>query len=542
MVSSSLLENQTWDEATHLVAGYTYLKLGDFRLNWEHPPLAKLLAALPLLAVNPRLPIEHESWRTGDTVMFGAVFLYRNVLPPDRLLLLGRLPIMGLTVILGFLVALWTRKHFGAAAALLAVFFYATDPNVIAHGRYVTTDLIAALLIFVVCIVWARFLTTKAWTDVLATGVLLGLALASKYSALILLVLLPGFYLIRWWQEPRRFSLRHFAATGLIVVLLGTAVLLAVYWPETNQALIERQSAPLSVYMHPSNRIGHFLHAVGKKTDLPAHAYLLGLDTVADHNHRGHPAYLLGEIYEQGRWYYFPVAFAVKTPTGLLLLLILGGVTVLGFLRPGGRLARLRGAGFPWVVAVVASTGYFLFAMASNLNLGLRHILPIYPFLYVVAGVVAARGRPRTVIVMALVLQVYEHARIYPHYLAFFNTFTGGPVNGPRFLVDSNLDWGQDVKKLRRWLDKHDIDEVYISYFGVTDLAYYGVRHQLTEVWNGGSGENLDCVVAISATLLQGLYRDEDYSWFRTREPDARVGYSIYVYDLRKRLLDRTRH
>jgi len=432
MVSSSVRENQTWDEATHLAAGYAYWKLGDFRLNWEHPPLAKLLCAVPLLAVHPRLPLEHESWRTGDMVMFGAVFLYRNLLPPDTLLLLGRLPAMLMTLLLGLALLLWTRKHFGAVAALFALFLYISDPNIIAHGRYVTTDVAAALAIFLASIVWARFLMSKRWVDLAAAGIVLGLAVATKFSALFLLALFPLLYLIRWWQAPRRYSFRHFAASGVLAVTLAASVLLLIYWPETRMSLIEKKTAPLSAYIHRGNSVGRTLGWLADRFHLPAHAFLLGLDTLAEHNHRGHETYLLGKVSTKGRWYYFPVAFAVKTPTVVLALLGLCLVAGIGFLRRKG---SLRAAPFPWIVVTVSPTVYFLFSMASNLNLGLRHILPVYPFPFVLVAAVLFRKPVRkpvlAVIVLLVGLQVYEHARIHPHYLAFFNTLAGGPAPWP---------------------------------------------------------------------------------------------------------------
>jgi len=148
LVTTSRKESQTWDEAVHLMAGYLYWKTGDFEVNWEHPPLGKLLAAAPLLVLNPRLPLEHEAWWARDFFGLARIFLYKNRVPPDTLLFTGRLPTIALTLVLGALLAVWTRRRFGAGPALLALFLYSLDPNLIAHGRYVTTDLIATLMIF----------------------------------------------------------------------------------------------------------------------------------------------------------------------------------------------------------------------------------------------------------------------------------------------------------------------------------------------------------------------------------------------------------
>jgi hypothetical protein len=178
--------------------------------------------------------------------------------------------------------------------------------------------------------------------------------------------------------------------------------------------------------------------------------------------------------------------------------------------------------------------------MASNINIGIRHLLPIYPFVFVLAGAtLAAWSGKRKAMVLGVLgaALVAESLAIYPHYLAFFNVLSGGPANGPNLLVDSNLDWGQDVKKLKRYMDRHAIPRVCMAYFGTADLDYYGLpydtlAHERTEA----EAMSRDCVLAVSATLLEGVYLpDDSFAWLRERKPTARVGYSIYVYDLRTR-------
>lgn len=536
LVTSARLENQTWDEAIHLTSGYTYLRLGSYRLSWENPPLGKLLCAAPLLAASLRLPTEHESWRNGDTVMFSAIFLYRNFLKPDTLLLLGRLPTMALTLLLGLALALWTRKHFGPAVAVLALFFYALDPNFTAHGHYVTTDLIAALTAFLAVAAWTRFLLTKRWPDLIWAGLALGLALASKYSLLVLLVLLPLLYLVRWWQQPQRYCIRHLLASHAALVALSGVIILLVYLPDSTRRLAKGNSAPLAAYATQSNFVSRALRFAGERLHVPPHAYLLGVNVVARHNESGNPAYLLGTISEKGRWYYFPVAMAVKTPTAVLLLLLLAAAGGIPWLARGGLPAKLRAAPFPWLVALIAPLAYLGFTMFSDLNLGLRHVLPVYPFLFVVAAATLWRHRHWALITLVLAVQVWEYANIAPDFLAFFNTPAGGAEHGLDYLADSNLDWGQDIKKLARYRAEHGIGKLKLAYFGTTDVNYYlGPHERIDASWPGGSGERLDSVVVISATLLTGLYgAGNRFAWFRRREPDARIGHSLYVYDLRK--------
>src|SRR5713101_6905623 len=171
-VITALEENQTFDEAVHMLAGYSYLETGDFRLNPEHPPLGKILNALPLLLfLKPELPTKDPRWPDGDLYDLGEAFLYRNRIPADRMLFASRLVTIALTLLLGAAIAVWTRRHFGAGPAVLATFLFCTDPNFIAHGRYVTTDLIAALFIFLSCVTWGRFLRTRRRRDLLLAGI-----------------------------------------------------------------------------------------------------------------------------------------------------------------------------------------------------------------------------------------------------------------------------------------------------------------------------------------------------------------------------------
>ena len=536
MVCSATLENQTWDEGVHLATGYAYWRLGDFRINSEHPPLAKLLCAAPLLALDLRLPLEHESWRSGELPVFGAVFTYRNRISPDAMLLLGRLPAMVLTLLLGVAIAWWTRWQFGAAAALVALFLFALDPNFIAHGRYVTTDVCVTLFVFLSCAAWAGYLEHGGLKRLAAAGLMLGLALASKFSALFLAGVLPLLYLIHWLFKPARRPLRRFVLAHAALAVIAMAVVLAIYAPETVAAFRGGKSDPLASHVNPETVTGKLLGQAGHALDLPAHAWALGLDTLATHDYKGHPNYLLGEVSTSGRPLYFPVVLTVKTPAALLILLLLAAAAAVLALRRGG-LRGVRAAPFAWVVVTAPPLAYFAIAMAGNINLGVRHLLPVYPFLIVLGSAVLAKWKRAWLALPLLAgLHVYEHVSVAPHYLAFFNTFSGGPARGIEYLGDSNLDWGQDWKKFARYMADHQIDKVLVSYFGTADLRYYGVAHRwLWSVQHEPEPKDLDAVVAISATILQGIYGErERYAWYRSRAPDARVGYSIYVYDLRK--------
>jgi hypothetical protein len=276
----------------------------------------------------------------------------------------------------------------------------------------------------------------------------------------------------------------------------------------------------------------------GKRLGLPAHPYLVGLYNFAMHDREGHSAYLMGMRRDQGWWYYFPVVFAVKTPAAVLILLALCvAVGLVALARAGPRRWRLREAPFEWVVLLLPPLVYFAFCMRSHVNIGVRHILPVYPFLFIAVAVALARKawEKRALAVLVLVLAV-ESVAVYPHYLAFFNGFAGGPENGARYLVDSNLDWGQDLVNLKKYLAAHDIKRLCICYFGRASMQYYKIDYlYLPMTAETAEREKMDCVAAVSATQLQGAYVGESaFAWLRARQPMAKIGYSIYLYDFRR--------
>ncbi len=536
-VAAMRQESQIYDEATHLASGYSYLTTGDYRLNPEHPPLSKMLAAVPLLFLKPHLPVEDASWKNGDGLYFGAVFLYLNRVDAERMLFPARYVTIACTFALGLLLAVWARRHFSTAAALLAVFLYAFDPNIAAHGHYVTNDLLTAAFFFLASIMWGRYLNTRRAADLIGAGLAAGLAASTKFTGLVLFPVFLALYLIKWRLEPRprQLSARRLALSMLAAGASAALVIALCYAPETLRRWRGSQpGAPLTAYMGRDTPAQKALYRTAELLHLPAHSYLIGLRLVGYHASEGHQAYLLGRTSKQGWWYYFPVAFAVKTPAAVLLLLLAAAAVVAQRLRRGDP------APFAWYTLAVPMAAYFLFSMAAHINIGLRHILPVYPFLFtLVAAIVTSTPRRTaltTLVAAALVLEAAENVMIFPHYLAFFNFPSGGPANGTRYLLDSNIDWGQDMKNLRRWIDAHGNPPVCPEYFGMAYFKYYGVpENSLPATWETEKRARLDCIGAISVTLLHDVYlKPGQYQWLRQLHPIGNVGYSINLYDLRK--------
>ncbi|MEP7364027.1 MAG: glycosyltransferase family 39 protein, partial [Acidobacteriota bacterium] len=415
------LEAQTFDEAVHLTAGYSYWKTGDFRLNQEHPPFAKLLAALPLLTMGLRFDTASKNWTLPDQSEMGREFLYTNTRPADDILTAARSVTIGFSLLLGLALALWVRSRFGELAGVAALVLYALDPNFIAHGRYVTTDVAETCLSFLSVIAWLAWLEHGRKRDLIFAALALGLSMATKFSAPYVLPVHFGLALVQVLRGRMRW---HTAAASLTaVVAAACAICLLCY--------------------------GSATFKVDKLAD---HRYFSGLHELVQHNDDGHPSFLLGNVNRKGDPAYFPVAFAVKSTEVTLLGLLLALALLPRLWRRHGPLVCLALLAYP--------AFYFALSMKGQINIGVRHLLPIYPFLFaLIAAAVAALPKPAAIASTAALAigLLATNSTIYPDYLAYFNQFAGGPAGGTRYLLDSNVDWGQDVKKLKRYMDEHDI-------------------------------------------------------------------------------------
>lgn len=546
-ITSLRQKSATFDETAHLGAGYSYWRFGDFRLNPEHPPLVKLLAAAPLLAMDVHAHAD-TGWNLHRQWLFGHRLLYEWN-DPVRLLFWARLPIVALGAGLLVAVFLWARKRFGRGAAAAALVLATFSPDVLAHGRLVTTDLGVALFIFLGVIAFDAVLEELTWARLLWLGLAVGLAVSTKFSGLVLgpvLVLLAAAALVGpplrirlSGLAPRVVGRRAARAGWLTAVLVATAALaLVVAWasygfharvspdPEQETSLHWERLAPESPL--PAE-----LATLARESHLLPEAYLYGFLRFFKHS-EGRRSFLMGRLSEDGFRSYFLVSFLIKTPLALLILLLLGGWTHGGGASPRARL-------IVWLPVLV----YLLPTLSRGLDIGHRHLLPIYPFLFVAGGRAAAElgaGTRLRRALAALLLGWYAGAALFVHpdYLAYFNELVGGPRNGYRYLVDSSLDWGQDLPELKQWIERHGAAGLKLSYFGTADPRAYHVPvtllpgHSLPPVAPGATAVRPGELVAVSATNLQGVYLDDRVlplmRRLRALTPLDQVGHSILVY------------
>ena len=483
-VTSVAQESQTYDEAVYIAAGYSYWQTGDFRINTEHPPLAKLLVAAPLLPLRLDLPLNSAAWQHADQYTFGANFLYHNRLSPDAILMVSRCITIALTLLFALILTIWVERRAGRFAAVIALIFFAFDPNILAHGRYATNDLCLALFFFLAVVCWNRALARGRLVDYAVAGLVVALALCTKLSGVLVLPALAVLCLVR---RPEAKVL----ARGCAMALLTAVVAMLVMYHGT---------------------LYHYREVI---------------DAWRAQAAGGHLAYAFGSTFKHGQWYFYPAVAAVKTPVGVFVALAVTLLAILG---------RKRMAAESYVVLVPAAI-YAIACIVSPIDLGIRILLPIYPLLYAFIALNLPARHLKAALLICAAIVVVESATIYPYYLAYFNAFSGGPTQGPRYLLDSNIDWGQDTKRLKVFLRERGVRGACTAYFGLAYPFYYDiVQLPWPGYVNPSNVRSLNCLVAVSATWLYGgpEIAGPTWGWLRSQTPNARIGYSIYVYDFRK--------
>lgn len=536
----------TSDEVAHIPAGYSYWKYFDYKINPEHPPFIKLWATIPLLILQPNLPDEPQYWERGDQWEFGRQFLYWSSNDADNIYFWCRLMIVLISLTLGYYVYRWASELYGWKAGALALGLYVFDPNIIAHSTIVQTDIpIAAGIFILIYYVW-KYLKDKknriepyfSIKELIVLGMLAGLCFAIKYT---------GIYVI-----------------GFLMITCFIHIFFSIYLPHQKQQEKEQQtndsneSEALELFkgfyryftsekgkaevVYAGKALGiifiiGILFLLGTYGFVNIKYYLTGFQDVVIHSSIGHPAYLLGMNSQEGWWYYFIVAFLVKTPIPTILILI---ATFFVFFKT--QLKRWDTLENELFLLVPAGL-YFLSFVVNDINIGLRHILPIYPFLYVFTGSLIAtkpdllhpfiiKYKKYAVVIGGIFLAwlVIGTALAYPYYIAYFNEFAGGSENGYKYLLDSNLDWGQGLKETAQWLNEHGYKNqtIRMTYFGSEDPLYRGI-----------TSKNIACtptpgIHIISASRLYD-FMDNQYScadWLFNYKPIAVIGYSIFIYDI----------
>ncbi|MCB8945187.1 MAG: glycosyltransferase family 39 protein [Ardenticatenaceae bacterium] len=545
-LDSMVGDSPTMDEQNHLARGVALWQTADPRLSLEHPPLVNLLSTLPVVTLLPelRLPTDDASWETpGGWYAFAEklVWEYNRDVNIGRLFFVARLPILFLTLGLGLVAYRLAWLLWGKRAALLALLFVLFDPNVLANGRYTTTDLGGTAFLFLAVLLLWRVLSVPRWDGRRWLWLVLGLGLAfgSKLSTLVfvpiwgVLGLLPLYGRFPDWRGAGR-RLLQLGTAGLLSVLVVWA-LFAFEWG-------------------PFKFGGEGLKSLNRLSG-PMPTFWAGIEQILSFSGGGRPSFLNGQFSLTGFPDYFWVALRAKTPPAILLMVPLATVVLLWRKEARGKVVFLLGS----------AVFYFLISLQSGLNIGYRHLLPMLPFLHVLMSGVAEVGRGergiydlrftiydlrityyvlRITPYVALVGLLVSTLSIRPFYLSYFNSWVGGPENGRNILIDSNIDWGQDLLRLQAWMAAHGVEQVKLGWFGTADPSYYGIgyepmpglgREEFFRLWYPPPFNPEQPEPGVYAISVSNLWESHwetkiTYPWFRSQPPSDRVGYSILIY------------
>ncbi len=525
-------DSVTIDEFVHLPVGLYYLYTGDFRPDPINPPWTRMIAAATLLSRPPAFDPEPDMPAWG----MGYLLERRNRDHYHELFVRARSAIVLLAVVLGALVFWWGDVLYGRTAALSATFLFAFSPNLLAHGHLVTLDLAGALGFTASAFALWWMLERGTRASAVAAGFVIGAATLLKLSAFVLGMALLACVAVRAVESARREDESWTRWPGLFVLAMAVACLVvnAGYG-------FEGTLAPLSTAkLDPRGTLAAVAGAAPwLRLPLPI-ALIEGIDMILNVGKQSDPSYFLaGRLSSEGWWYYHLVAFLLKTP----LPIVIASLVALGAWLVGRSPGRRDYCLFIPVVVVFAANALF-----NSLQIGVRHVLPAYPLLIVGGGAWLGRaleglrrsGRARAAGLVAAagaVWLVAGTAAVAPRYLQYFNELAGGPEEGHRWLIDSNIDWGQDLIRLREYMKDHDLKVIQLAYFGRVDPRTYGIAFRPLE--RGASHGP----AAVSASFLMGrpyfwYWRGRmrwvpsgTYTWLQQLEPVARAG-SMFVFDL----------
>lgn len=540
-------ESLSWDEGDHIFAGYMAAKHRDHGLNPEHPPLVKMVAALPLLVMDLREPTLGNRYFKSEAYLSGRDFIFGNDF--DSIIFRARMGAAGFALLLGLVVFLTAREMFGAAAGLLALALLVFEPNLLAHGAIVATDTAAACFLLATIYAFYRYAKAPSFGRLLVVGAAAGLMTIAKHSA-VLLVPMLGLLAItellrrRPSERPAEGRVRQtlrFVLAAVVIALVAAAFLWTCYgFRYAARPPGWQLNPPLEATLgNLAPREAEAVTTLARWRLLPE-SYLYGLADVRSVANVW-PSYIFGKVYAHGVWFYFPVSFLIKATLGLLGLLLL---TAFALATRKLRVSR------EVLFLAIPPTFYMLVSMTSQLNIGVRHILLVFVFCCVLAAgsavaLVRSDRRWAWPVGALLLLHVASSARAFPtSYMAYSNELWGGPSATHKYLTDSNTDWGQQLKAVKSYLDSRGVRDCWFAYFAepVIQPRAYGIPCRVLPTPDTGFfGASTDVPPVIEGPVLLshpsltgyelGSSVFNPYQEFLTRQPTTIIEHAVWVFD-----------
>ncbi|HEX5041897.1 MAG TPA: glycosyltransferase family 39 protein [Candidatus Polarisedimenticolaceae bacterium] len=530
--SAARRETPTIDEFAHLPAGCVYWKQGAFELYDKNPPLGRLWMAVPVV-LDPQAAIPEFAGATVGWApwRYGQRFMDANRPRFFTLFYRARLMIVVLALVCGAVLFAWARGLFGERAAAVTTALFFLSPPVLAHGHLATVDVACMLTIFLACAALRWAWPREGWRPMAVVGAALGVALAVKFTALLVV---PAFLLLLALKRP---GLRRWTQQVGVLLLASLLVVHAAY-------AFQGSFQSLGGFRFHSSFCRSLQAVLPAALPVPLpRSYVQGFDAVKLDTEAGEfDTYLHGQWSREGWWYYNLVALGLKTPVPVLALSLAG----MFLWRRGVKDARET-----WLVVLPSAFLFVFLSLLNKVDTGVRYVLPLYPFLHLAVAATLAWRPTRAgaslrwreaLSAVPVLLGLGIALRAHPEHLAYFNLFAGGTRNGHAWLVDSNLDWGQDLYRLPREVERlQPQGPIGLLYFGHVDPELYGLSYYPIPA------RPVEGVLAVSASFVMGQQylsprpggkivwvRDGHLDWLRAFQPVARAG-EMWIYDTRQR-------
>ena len=552
--------NLHFDGPAAITIGYYDLKYLETSFLITHPPLSHIIGTFPLLFLDINMPHSYRECSKIQMYQCAQDLLFDSGNDLEKISIYARTPFIIISLLLGLLLFFFSKELYGIKAGLFSLTLYAFSPAILAYNTVVFTDVIVTFFVFsTIYFLWKLIMQGYTKTRLILTGISLGFALASKFTAILLIPIIILLFAVKVFQSNnRKKTLKRFSIKFIIILLISFVALHSVFFFSIDtvaNSIPERNTKQIDDFIDENLAEGSFNKKIAKSLlydiKMPMPGYAVGLaKQYSIGTLRYKRGYLNGEIYDGGKWYYFFEVLLIKTPIPLIIFFLISFSISIKIIRK-----RYMNEIFLLLPIIF----FFSVFIPSNFNLGLRHILPIMPFIFIFSSrVVNIRLENklynnlfRFFIGLLLLWYVVSALFVMPNYTAYFNEFIGGSKNGHKYLLSSNLDLSQELKRLNNYLKSNNIDNIKLSYHGTFDPAYYNISYEplpmeLYIPWVLGSTpykqgkdyiENCTKEYGIIAISVVNLYNSlfvnaSCFNWLQDYEPIKRIGYTIFVFNI----------
>jgi len=509
-LSFVISKSPTYDEPIYISDGFIYLKEADIEWMTEHPPLMKELLALPLLFMKVWNPFDDLNIKKDVGIwLFAEQFFSGNDF--QKMVTASRIVVIFLSIILGIYLFIWSKELWGDIGGLLSLFLYCFCPNVLAYSSIATLDLGTAGFSFIYFYYLYRLLKSHKKIFIIPAGIFLGFALLSKFTSFLLIIITIFLMLLKFIIKDtktkisnsqinppyentnfRKMQILFFISCFSLIVLISILVITINYGLVFHKFFFEP-------YLNGFKKLSN----ISKRTEF----------------------FFCGKTSFEGWYLFYLITYFIKTPLPTLCLLIASIIFII----------KKKVKSFDIFFLLLPIVCFFIFLTINKFSIRYRYILPAIPFTFLLIG---SLGSDKTLInkisfkvplIGLLIIYLINFKTIAPDYLSYFNELVGGPKNGYKYLVDSNLDWGQDLPGLKQFMEKRGIDFIYLDYFGSINPKLYEINYKPIPEEKLSEG-----IYAISATYLQGLFveKKNKYDRFKKITPIDTIGNSIFIYKI----------